>query len=249
MPTGRAAEEAAALARENPGLGIAVHLTLVAEKPVLPPEKVSSLLGADGHFLPDHIAFIKRFAAGQIRLSELRAECEAQISRVEQLGVKISHLDSHQHLHVLPKVIDICLDLMKDHNIHKMRLPAEDYFFTGTYPAPLMRRIAKCGLTACARLAAAKARRAGVLMPQAFFGMLAGGHMEQHYFSAILQSLPEGVSEIMVHPGMDNAVLGSIYDWQYHWEDELDSVTSSETMQYLSDNQIGLISFKELWNE
>ena len=37
MPTGRAAEEAAELACENPGLGVAVHITLVAEKPVLPP--------------------------------------------------------------------------------------------------------------------------------------------------------------------------------------------------------------------
>lgn len=249
MPTGRAAEEAAELACENPGLGVAVHITLVAEKPVLPPEKVPTLVGPDGYFFPDHIAFIRQFAAGRIRLAELQAECEAQISRVEQLGVTISHLDSHQHLHVLPKIIDLCLALMKEHNIQKMRLPAEGYLFSGGYPAPFARKIAKCGLTACAQLAARKARRAGVLMPQAFFGMLAGGHMEQKYFSAILRSLPEGVSEIMVHPGADNKILGGFYDWQYHWEQELSSVTSEETMQYLAAQPIELISFKELSHE
>ena len=249
MPTGRAAEEAAELACENPGLGVAVHITLVAEKPVLPPEKVPTLVGPDGYFFPDHIAFIRQFAAGRIRLAELRAECEAQISRVEQLGVTISHLDSHQHLHVLPKIIDLCLALMKEHGIQKMRLPAEDYLFSGGYPAPPARKIAKCGLTACARLAARKARKAGVLMPETFFGMLAGGHMEQKYFSAILHALPDGVSEIMVHPGADNKILGGFYDWQYHWEQEFSSVTSEETMQYLASQPIELISFKELSHE
>lgn len=53
----------------------------------------------------------------------------------------------------------------------------------------------------------------------------------------------------MVHPGCDAKALGSVYDWQYHWEDELVSVTSEEAMSYLRQQKIELISFKELTHE
>ncbi|MFA6850842.1 MAG: ChbG/HpnK family deacetylase [Selenomonadaceae bacterium] len=249
MPTGIAMEEAAELARQVPLLSVGVHLTLVAEKPVLPPEQISSLVDEQGRFFPDHIAFIKRFVQGKIRLDELRAECDAQICKLEKAGVAISHLDSHQHLHVLPKIIDICLDLAREHQIYKMRLPAEEYFFTGGYPADLKRKIARCGLSFCATLARSKAAKRHIIMPKAFFGMLAGGHMEEKYFLAVLNVLKAESSEIMVHPGMHSVLLGQIYDWQYHWTDEFHAVTSPAVMHYIKENHINLISFKELLHE
>ena len=249
IAAGEAAEEAASLARENPGLGVGAHLTLVAERPVLPPDQVRSLVDADGRLFADHGVFIKHFISGQIRLDELYAECDAQITKAESMGVQLSHIDSHQHLHVLPKVIDICIALAKKHGIYKMRLPAEDCMFTGGYPAPIARHIAKCGLTTCARMAKSKLLQAHIAVPHAFFGMLAGGHMYEKYFLPILHALPEGVSEIMVHPGVDNLVLDNIYHWNYHWEEELASVKSTKAMTYIKENHVRLISFKELADE
>ena len=249
MHTGAAVEEAAELARKNPDLGIGIHLTLVAEKPLLPADKVSTLLDDSGHFFADHMVFIKNFVQGKIDKGQLYAECEAQIARAMSLGLNITHLDSHQHLHTLPGITGMCVELMRKYNIQAMRYPGEAFTFTGHYPASLFRRAAKCGLTVCAGIARSKAKCYNIKMPDAFFGMLAGGHMEEKYFQAILASLPDGVSEIMVHPGADNAALGKAYDWQYHWEDELQSVTSPQTLQYIAKHNISLISFKELLNE
>lgn len=249
VAAGKAAEEAAELARCNPGLGVGAHLTLVAERPVLPPDQVRSLIDENGCLFADHGVFIRHFLRGEIRLEELYRECDAQIARAEQLGVRLSHIDSHQHLHVLPKLIDICIELAKKHGLYKMRLPAEDYFFKGGYEAPLGRYVAKCGLTACARLARRKMTRAHIAVPQAFFGMLAGGNMHERYFLSILRALPEGTSEIMVHPGIDNLALDNIYNWHYHWEEELASVQSPEVMAYIKDHHVQLISFKELVDE
>ena len=249
MPTGSAVEEAAELAKKNPWLGIGIHLTLVAEKPVLPPDEVSTLIDDTGHFHADHVAFIKKYLAGEIDKRELAAECEAQIAKVMYLGLNITHLDSHQHLHTLPGVTEICLELMKKYKIHKMRYPGEGFFFTGGYDGGMFRQIAKCGLTACAILARHRAKCYNIVMPEHFFGMLAGGHMEERYFLNILKALPEGTSEIMVHPGCDAKALGRVYDWQYHWEDELSAVTSEKAIRYLKEQKIELISFKELTNE
>lgn len=249
MAGGSAAEEAAALARENPGLGVGLHLTLVAERPVLPPGKVPSLVGDDGCLWPDHMVFIKRFIAGKISLAEVSAECEAQFLRAKALGLSLSHIDSHQHLHVLPKICTIVLSLAKRYGVHKMRLPGEAYFFTGGYPAPLLRHVAKAGLTFFARLARPAMRDAGVLSSAHFFGMLAGGHMLPPHFLAVLQALPEGTSEIMVHPGEDDRALDDIYHWKYHWREELAAITSAEALTYIEAHHIKLISYKELTDE
>lgn len=246
ITTGSAVEEAVELAKANPGLGIGVHLTLVAEKPMLPPEKVPTLVGEDGKFLPDHVAFIKRYIAGGINKEELFAECEAQIANASDLGINITHLDSHQHLHVLPGMSRICLKLMGKYNIGKMRYPGEGFFFTGGYPTSIGRMIAKCGLTCCAIMAKNKAGWYKKKMPEHFFGMVAGGHNEEKYFLNILKALPEGVSEIMIHPGANDAALNQVYDWRYHWQDELNSVTSSEVMRYLQEHEIELISYRDL---
>ena len=66
------------------------------------------------------------------------------------------------------------------------------------------------------------------------------------HFLSILRSLPDGVSEIMVHPGKDNRILDDIYHWQYHWEEELDSVTAAEAAEVIKERQIRLISYEEL---
>ena len=152
----------------------------------------------------------------------------------------------HQHLHVLPGVISIVLALAKKYNLSKMRLPAEPLGFLGGYPSPVGRYIAKCGLTFCAWTAQNAIRCAGVSTPNHFFGMIAGGHLFEKHFLSILRALPDGVSEIMVHPGKDNSVLDNIYHWGYHWEEELASLTSLEAMQIIKQRQIDLISYREL---
>ncbi len=246
IAAGAAAEEAAELAQEHPGLGVGIHLTLVAERPVLPPSEVPSLLGENGRLLPDHIAFIRRYMTGGVRGEELYAECEAQILRAREMGVQLTHIDSHQHLHVLPGVVKVVLSLAKKYGFTKMRLPAEPYLFTGGYPTSAGRYVAKCGLTSCARMAKSAIRSAGIVTPDSFFGMLAGGHLYTPHFLSIMRALPEGVSEIMVHPGKDNRVLDDIYHWAYHWEEELASVTSEEEMKMIEERQIRLISYEEL---
>lgn len=249
MAGGSAAEEAAALARENPSLGVGLHLTLVAERPVLPPESIPSLVGPDGRLWPDHMIFIKKFLTGHISLPEVSAECEGQLLRAKALGLSLSHIDSHQHLHVLPQIIAVVISLAKQYGVKKMRLPGEAYFFTGGYAAPLFRHLAKAGLTFCARRARPKIEAAGILTPAHFFGMLAGGHMLPAHFLTVLQALPEGTSEIMVHPGQDDGALDDCYHWHYHWREELAAITSPAALTYIKEHRIELISYKELTDE
>ena len=108
MPSATAYDEAVELALANPNLGIGIHLTLVGGvQPVLPKDKIASLVDAEGRFLPDYVAFAKRFYTGGVKSSELEAELHAQIEKALASNFNITHIDSHQHTHVLPGINEI----------------------------------------------------------------------------------------------------------------------------------------------
>lgn len=246
MPTGAAFDGAVETALQTPSLGVGVHLTLVAEAPLCEPAAVRTLLGKDGRFVADHTVFIRRYLAGELDFGEVYREIAAQVARVARTGLRPTHLDSHQHLHVLPKLMDMCVSLAKEYGIRAVRIPAEPYFFTGGCAAGLGRMAGKWGLTFLARRARAKAARAGLLFPAHFRGMLAGGRMRALYLEHIVRTLSPGVTEIMLHPGADRQALAARYGWGYEWEAELAAAMSPAVLSALQESQIDLISFGEL---
>ena len=247
MPSAPCWQEAVRLAKENPRLGIGVHLTLVGGVPsVLPKEQVSSLLDDDGLFLPDYVAFAKRYYSGAVKKAELEAELRAQLERALNCGVNITHIDSHQHTHVLPGINSLVLKLSNEYNIIRVRIPKEGYLFTGGFQTGIGRLIGRSGLSFCADMAALRADSLGLRHPQHFYGMLAGGHLNAQLIANILRQLPEGVSEIMTHPGMDSAALGKAFSWQYHWREELDAYLDAGNKALLKELGIEPVSFAAL---
>jgi predicted glycoside hydrolase/deacetylase ChbG (UPF0249 family) len=107
MVTQPAAGEAPALARENPELGIGLHVALTGGPPCLPPSQLSSLVGEDGR-LPAGPEGLAAADAGQVL-----AEARAQIRRFRELMGRLpTHLDSHHHSHaVSPAVLEALVTL------------------------------------------------------------------------------------------------------------------------------------------
>ncbi|MEN6564692.1 MAG: ChbG/HpnK family deacetylase [Veillonellales bacterium] len=246
IPGGQAFEQAVSLAKQNPGLGVGVHLTLVADRPVTDPGQIPSLVDSEGRFIEKYPQFILCYLLGKVCDAEIRLELFAQVRKAAAAGIPITHLDSHQHLHVLPGILRIVIDLAKEFNIRAIRIPDESYFFLGGYPFTAFRLIGRSGLTFLARMARKKIIRQGIAAPDHFYGMLAGGNMREEYLQNIIAQLPNETSEIMMHPGYDNNILRQAYSWNYRWQEELAAVKSLQTKQRLEEKRVNLISFKEL---
>lgn len=228
----------------NPGLGVGIHLTLVGSvKSVLPKGKLGNLVDDNGLFLPDYAAFAKYFYSGKISFAQIEAELRGQIEKILSDGVRVTHADSHQHTHVLPGINKLVVKLCSEYHIKCIRNPHESYFFSGGFKAGAGRKIGRCGLSFCAAMAKRNADRAGLKYPGHFFGMLAGGNLNVKLVGNILESLPDGVSEIMTHPGMRNDLLAKNFAWEYHWEDELNAFLNPENKCLLKKNNISLINF------
>ena len=244
MCSAPAFEDAVVLAQENPGLGIGIHLTLVGSVPsVLPKEKISSLVDDRGLFPENYVAFAKMFYTGQVKMVQLELELRAQIEKALATGLNITHVDSHQHTHVLPGMTGLVVKLCNEYKIKNIRIPQEGYFFSGGFAGGLGRKVGRAGLSFCASLAAMQAKSAGLAYPNNFFGMLAGGNLNEALVGNIITALPDGVSEIMTHPGLNKQELDKHFTWDYHWEDELDAFLSAKNKTLLEQRNVALMNF------
>ena len=246
MAGGAALDDAVRIAKQCPQLGVGVHLTFVGARPVLPVAEVSSLLDEAGDFYGSYPLFIKRFLRGKIRLAEVERELAAQIDRVRMAGIQPSHLDSHQHLHVLPGIGGLVLDLARRFSIRAIRIPAEPVAFIGATPATVGRLAGRGGLTMLANLFRQQAAAAGIRTSDHFYGMLAGGQLTEPAILAILRRLPPGDSELMTHPGFADESLADAFRWDYQWDAERQALTAPAVRALLAERQIRLISFREL---
>lgn len=246
LATGPAYEEAAALAKKHPGLGVGIHLCLVGSLPtVLSPREVSTLVGHDGLVPESYAEFMKRAVMGQIDYQQVYCELDAQMEKIMSEGLHITHVDSHQHMHMLPQVWPIVQSLMKKYGIHRLRIPRESYTFKMLQANPV-RMMARNGLTFLGEQAMKDVQRLHFMTTDFFWGMVDGGNMNEANLLYILKRLPFGVHEIMMHPGRSTDILSRQFSWGYHWEDEFRALVSPAVKELLQAREIERISFGNL---
>lgn len=248
LAVGDAYEEAIDLAKKNPRLGIGIHTALIGGlKPLSPINRIPSLVTKEGIFFDSHTTFIKKAMLGEINYQEVFEELSLQFEKIMAEGITITHVDGHQHLHMLPKVRMIVQTLMKQYKLKRLRLPKENYhFMNGNYK--IARMVGKWGLSFLSDRASRDLKRFGCIYPDYFWGMMQGGHLTKKSLLSILQEVKkrEGVHEIMVHPGKSNATLQYLYPWGYRWEEELEAMTDKEALDYIAQANIRLIHFGDL---
>ena len=242
IANGEAFEHAAALARSTPSLDIGVHLTLIEEIPLLDPAELPTLVKVDGKFHPHAMEFVSRYFSGRINLQEVRRELEAQVQKVYAAGLVPSHFDSHQHVHILPGILKIVVELSQKYGIPSIRLPREAGVFRKMGRVPFARLVQAMVLNTFCQMAKGRIER----RTDSFSGFLYGGNLNKENLLNLLKHLPRhGTCEIMCHPGLEGS--GSPYDhWGYHWPDELGALVDADIKEFVRKEGIQLTSCREL---
>ena len=249
MAGGDAFDEAVEMARSMPSLGIGIHLTLVGGiKPVLPPSEVPSLTWDNGVFCHDYGKLIVRDLEGKISLSEVYAEWDAQIQKIMNTGLPVTHMDGHQHMHMWPHFYPIARDLAKKYHISCMRVPDEDVLF-GMKDGHIIRWAAKNGLSLLSRMHRPDLKKNHIRTNDHFFGMLYGGHLSPERFAEFILQTKPGITEIMCHPSADTRAMEDTFHWGYHGEDELAGLLADINRELIAKKQISLISYRDVREE
>jgi hopanoid biosynthesis associated protein HpnK len=203
MVAGHAAGDAVLRARNFPRLRVGLHLVLVEGRPVLPARSVPDLVDAKGFFRTDMArAGAAMFFLPHVR-RQLAAEIEAQFAAFEATGLKLDHVNAHKHFHLHPTIASLIVKIGAAHGVKGARVPLE--------PQGVLARIEKhqpsgvVALTApFARLLRRRFQRAGITAPDQVFGLAWSGAMTPDRLAGLIAHLPDGLSEIYMHPATGN---------------------------------------------
>ena len=195
MVAGAAADDAVARARRLPALGVGLHIVLADGAPVLPPERIPALVGADGRFPAGMLRTAFAIAFNPAARRQMEAEVSAQFAAFAATGLPLDHVNAHKHFHLHPMIATAILRAGRRHGLKAIRVPVEPGagMVMNWWSGLLGRRL----------------RRAGLTVNDRVVGLVASGSFDASRMCAALESLPEGLTEIYCHPATADAWPGS----------------------------------------
>jgi hopanoid biosynthesis associated protein HpnK len=230
MVGGAAFEEAVAFARENRGLQVGLHLTLVQGRAVLERQGFPSLVDASGDFGNDPVLAGMRYYFLKPLKKRLYQEIEAQIARCLDAGIDLSHLDGHLNIHMHPVVFDVLCELMPKYGIKSFRLSREN--LSANLAVDRQRVLGKCAdafiFASLAKRCRSRLDRLGISYAGEVKGLLNSGRMTEAYLLQALDSLEEGLTEIYFHPGCRPCRELDRWMPDYRHDEELAALTSPQ---------------------
>jgi chitin disaccharide deacetylase len=251
MANGAAFEDAAEIARQCTGLGVGCHFVLVGGDCVADARDIPSLAKADGR-LPDSLpAFVAAVSSGRIKAEHIAVELRAQISKIRRAGIEPTHIDSHKHTHAHPRVFRAVAETAQELGIQKVRNPCErlrDSWTTMRDSKVFSKQILA---VAAARLSSRQFGRTleayGLTAPDYFLGLALTGDVGPRALQAMVRNLPEGTSEIMLHPGIcDEELRATGSRLTKARETELEALMDPDVRWLLEEENVRRITFREL---
>jgi predicted glycoside hydrolase/deacetylase ChbG (UPF0249 family) len=209
-----AVDHALSLSRLNPSLGIGAHLVLTAGKPLAASAK--TICDCRGNFWKQGELF-EKLQAGSIDAIEVYAEWKAQIQKIIAMGFKITHLDSHHHVHLRPELFSVVLKL------------------SGEFKLPIRAGSAEASCKGVA----------GLISSDRFSMDFYGNNLTAASFIAIIEpyKTSDSVLEIMAHPAYLDKPLTNASSYALPRLDELAILTSDEVKEYIKNNDIQLTNY------
>jgi hopanoid biosynthesis associated protein HpnK len=229
-------DEAVKLAKENPKLGVGLHLTLLHGHSALPHEAIPGLVNACGEFSNSPVGVgMKYFFDDDLR-AQLRAEIRAQFEKFRSTGLPLDHVNGHLHLHLHPVIFKILMEDSEKLGIHHLRFTrdclARSWKMSKGY---LFYRVSHAAIFEWLSSQARETlRQKNIKHTQITFGLLQDGRVDEKYILKLLPELPPGDSELYSHPSLDK------------FKHEFDALISPRVHEQIQKLGIQLIRYQDL---
>ena len=181
-------------------ISLGIHINLSEGRPIS--QDLRILTGQDGLFTGKQTAreLLKQTSNKELE-REIQQEIKAQLDLLKKFETPITHLDGHQHIHIVPVVLPIALSEASKSNIQWLRIPDEPQ------PSILSLMVKPDSQDEAAMFSAlGAAARSAVMLSEVescdhFRGLYIKGQLDIAHLDELLKNLPMGLTEMMVHPG------------------------------------------------
>jgi hopanoid biosynthesis associated protein HpnK len=244
MVAAPAAADAVARARALPDLRVGLHIVLVDGSPALPGAEVRGLVRRDGRFDRNMARAGVRFSLLPRIRRQLAREIRAQFEAFRATGLRLDHVNAHKHLHVHPTVARLIIEIGRDYSMKAVRVPFEPVavlraaFPEDRYAAPLYQP----WIGSLQR----RLRGAGLFVNDHLFGLAWSGRFDEQRFLRLIPQLPDGVSEIYLHPATERIPALAASMPGYRQKQELAALSSPAVKRLIAGLGIRLVSYGDL---
>jgi len=198
-------DEAVELARQNPKLGVGLHLTLLCGHSAISPSQIPGLVNQKGEFSEKPATTGLRYFVNRDLREQLRREIHEQFHRFAQTGLELDHVNGHLHMHMHPVVFRILMEdwdkfgfkrarLTRDRFWLNLRLDSGRWLYRISHAVIYQLLSYRCGPAL---------RRRGIKSVPRVFGLMQDSHVDEDYVSRLLPRLAPGDSELYSHPSLD----------------------------------------------
>jgi predicted glycoside hydrolase/deacetylase ChbG (UPF0249 family) len=202
---------AAGIATLRSQLGVGCHVVLVDGTATLPARSLPELTLPSGSFRPTLGRFALAVTLGRIPEIEIQIEAMAQIRRLQALGLRVTHVDTHKHTHMYPRVLRPLLLAAIECGVPAIRNPFEpEWALQATPGAPFVRRTQVRLLRTRLKMFSKLVKKAGLATTDGAIGVLATGTLDVRTLHVMLAAMPPGIWELVCHPGYPDKELDSV---------------------------------------
>ncbi len=209
MASARAFDDAVARAALHPSLSTGCHVVLVDGTPCAS-RGIPSLRGADGRLHDSLPSFVFELQGGRISEGDIQREAVAQIQHVQSTGLRVTHVDTHKHTHLFPRVARPLLRAAVQCGVGAIRNPFEPAWSTRLTRGALLRKIEVTGLRGFQDSFLRLCREFGVRTTDGSIGVSVTGKLDAAALRLLLQEAPPGTWELVCHPGYQDAALDAV---------------------------------------
>jgi hopanoid biosynthesis associated protein HpnK len=244
MVGGEAAADALARAHRLPELRVGLHLNLIDGHPVLPSATVSQLVRDQGEFdrKMARAGFRFFFLPGVRR--QLAMEIRAQFEAFRATGLPLDHVNAHKHMHLHPSVAGLIIEIGRDYGMKAVRLPSEPVaVLRQAFPGERYRTPLYHSWNVLLRR---RLQRAGLRTNDHIFGLAWSGGMVEARILRLIPHLPDGVSEIYLHPATERTPALVAAMPSYRHPEELAALVSPLVRGRIAEAGIRLVSYTNL---
>ena len=235
--------EATAMVRERiPTLGVGLHFNILSGRPLASVPTLADPRTGEFHSLGE---LARRALLGRVSASDVRRECDAQLAALKREAIAITHLDSHRHTHALPGILPAVLASALDAGVRIVRRPLDQPVTSD--PVASAKMLALRGAWRVASRTLGAPERALLARAPHFRGIALQSVPDVEYrLLRLLERLPSGSAEIMLHPGYDDAALAAQDPYRHERERELAALKSDLVRERLTRGDIRLGTFADL---
>lgn len=223
-----AADEAVRLAHSLPSLRVGLHLVLTEGESLLGPRAIPDLVGPDGRFADRMVLDSFRYCVSSRVRRQFRAEIEAQFEAFARTGLVLDHVNAHKHLHVHPGILRDILQIGGRFGMRAVRVPAEPLWFAASGGRSSW--LGNALLKPWVRIMRSQVRCSGYVCNDNVFGMACTGALDEATLLSVLARLPDGVTEIYMHPALTDQPITAAMSGYRHG-DELAALVSPGVRQ------------------